>query len=147
MTYEFTLPLEVETIKACIPHRAPFLFLDRVLELVPGKSLTAVKTILEGDPILAGHFPGDPIFPGVLMIEGLAQASAVLAYYTKGKAAEEILLTEVSKARFRRKVVPNETLTYHISIDRIRGPFGWFSGTASVGDEIAATSQFSALVK
>ena len=141
------LPLSSTAIESCIPHRYPFLLVDTVTELDPGKMIRAVKNISLSDPILQGHFPNQPVYPGVLIVETMAQASAILAYFTKEKPAEEILLTEVSKSRFRRQVVPGDSLIVEVTLERTRGHFGWFSGTAHVGSEPAASCNFSALVR
>jgi len=139
--------MELPDIEKCLPHRYPFLFIDRVTDLKPSESLIAIKNCSASDPILQGHFPGMPVFPGVLMIEALAQASAILGYYSKDDGYDQVLLTEVSGARFRRKVVPGDTLKLEIRLARMRQPFFWFEGEASVEGEMAAKVTFSALMK
>lgn len=144
---ELKLPLESKMIERCIPHRYPFLLVDKVIALEPKKMVKAIKNVSLSDPILQGHFPHQPVFPGVLLIEGMAQASAVLAYFSKPEGFTDILLTEVSQARFRRMIIPGDTLIFEVIIDRIRGNFGWFHGEASIDNEVVATCKFSALVR
>lgn len=142
------LPLDIPAIEKCLPHRYPFLLIDKVLALTPGKSVHALKAISGSDPILQGHFPGHPIYPGVLIIEGLAQASGVLGLYSrKAGSVVTVLLTEVEKARFRKKVEPGETLHYEVILERQRGDFFWFDGNARVEDSLVANVKFSALMK
>ena len=145
---KLVLPLDIPAIEKCLPHRYPFLLIDKVVALTPGESVQALKAISGSDPILQGHFPGHPIYPGVLIIEGLAQASGVLGFYSrKEDAVNTLLLTEVEKARFRKKVEPGETLHYEVAVERQRGDFFWFDGKASVGDNLVAHVKFSALMK
>lgn len=144
---ELKLPMELTDIEACIPHRYPFLLIDRVLELTPKVNLVAIKNCSGSDPILQGHFPGMPVFPGVLMIEALAQASAILGHYSKEDGYDQVLLTEVTSARFRRKVIPGDTLRLEVKLVKMRQPFFWFEGHATVDGETAAKVTFSALMK
>ena len=140
------LPLGVPEIQECIPHRYPFLLIDKIIALTPYQSITAIKNVSALDPFMPGHFPNYPVFPGVLIVEGIAQASAVLGYCSTGKK-NEVLLTEVNQTRFRKKVLPGDTLRYDIVIEKHRNPFFWFKGTAYVDQEIVATTSFSALLK
>ena len=142
-----SLPMDVQAIKECIPHRYPFLLIDKVLDIKPNESIVAVKNVSVSDPILQGHFPEFPVYPGVLMVEGMAQASAVLAQYSLEGGFSDILLTQIFDTRFRRKVVPGEQLHYHLLLEKKRGPFAWFQGTAEISSEAVASCRFSALVK
>lgn len=141
---KFKLPLLIEDIKNCIPHRYPFLLIDKVTELIPGEKVVAIRNISASDPILQGHFPGNPIYPGVLQVEGLAQAAAVLGILSQDGPVSACLLTEVSSARFRRQVIPGDCLTYTVTVKKKRLPFYWFEANAMVGDEVAAEVLFSA---
>ncbi len=141
------LPMDLEHIKMCIPHRYPFLLIDKVTALEPNKSITAIKNVSFSDPILQGHFPERPVYPGVLMIEGIAQTSGVLGMYTKGERSSEILLVEILETRFRRIVEPGDCLRYEVTAERRRGTFFWFKGEAFVGDELAASARFAASMK
>jgi 3-hydroxyacyl-[acyl-carrier-protein] dehydratase len=136
-------PMDLQAIQSLIPHRYPFLLVDRILEYKIGESIVGLRNISCSDPVLQGHFPGDPVVPGVIIIEGLAQTSAVLGRLTDPEC-RSVLLTEVSSARFRRKVVPGDVLVYEVKVVKRRKPFFWFDGEAKVDGEAAAIVSFSA---
>lgn len=140
-------PLDVVAIQKIIPHRYPFLLIDRVISIVAGQSVVAIKNVSISDPILQGHFPGQPVYPGVLMVEGLAQTAAVLGISSNKNKIETVLLSSIEDARFRRVVNPGDTLRYEVQLERQRGGFCWFKGTAYVEQEIAVSVKFSALMK
>lgn len=140
----YKLPMGTVEIEKCIPHRYPFLLIDRVDDYAAGEFILASRCISGGDPILQGHFPGNPVVPGVVIVEGMAQASAVLGKITRGEDCETCLLTEITKTRFRRQVVPGDKLDYYVKVTKMRSPFFWFEGQARVGDELAASASFSA---
>lgn len=144
---EIKLPIEVNEIKSCLPHRHPFLLVDRVLELVPSETVTAIKNISIADPFLQGHFPDNPVYPGVLIVESMAQASAVLGHYSLKKGYNSVLLTEISQARFRKQVVPGDTLILKITVERTRIPFFWFKSEAYVENDLVAKALISAAMK
>lgn len=149
MTFEeipFVLPLGLPEILKCVPHRYPFLLIDKVTELERHKRVVAIKNVSSSDPILQGHFPGMPVYPGVLYIEGMAQASCVLGHFSR-PGFTSILLTEVSEARFRRPVMPGDVISYEVIAERFRSSFYWFSGTATVDGAMVASAKFSALLK
>jgi 3-hydroxyacyl-[acyl-carrier-protein] dehydratase len=141
---EFQLPMMTQDIEKVIPHRYPFLLIDRVSELVIDQYIVAHRHISASDIILQGHFPGHPIVPGVLLVEGAAQAAGVLGKMSYGRDCKSFLLVEVSEARFRRQVVPGEVLTYKVRSSKQRAPFYWFEGEAFVDGELAAQMKFSA---
>lgn len=141
-----TFPMNVQDIERYIPHRYPFLLLDRVTECIPYKSIKAHKNISSTDPILQGHFPGNPVFPGVLQVEALAQASAVLAKLSAHEKATSCLLLEINNTRFRRMVVPGDVLTLQVELIKQRGGFIWFKGEAFVEQELTAAAEFSAKI-
>ena len=143
---EFTMPMDVVAIQKAIPHRYPFLFIDRVLEVKSFESLVAIRNITISDPALQGHFPNNPIVPGVVIVEGAAQAAAVLGRISKGTLTE-CLFTEISEARFRKPVVPGDVLRYEIKLTKHRGPFLWFEAQMSVDAADVAFVKFSALMK
>jgi 3-hydroxyacyl-[acyl-carrier-protein] dehydratase len=138
------LPIGVEEIKKIIPHRYPFLLVDKVIALEVKKSISALKCISISDPILQGHFPDNAIFPGVMVIEGVAQTSAILGCYSVGRESKGVLLTEISRARFRKQVKPGDVLHYKVTIEKTKGHFFWFSGEAYVDNNIVATVSMSA---
>jgi 3-hydroxyacyl-[acyl-carrier-protein] dehydratase len=141
------LPLDVIAIQKLIPHRYPFLLIDKVISIEIGRSVVAIKNVSMSDPILQGHFPGQPIYPGVLMIEGIAQTAAVLGVSSANDDVETILLSSVEEARFRRIVDPGTTLRYEVTLERRRGGFCWFSGFAYVDQELAVSVKLSAVMK
>lgn len=142
--FDFDLPMSVADIEKCVPHRYPFLLVDRVVAYDKGEAITAYRNISMADPLLQGHFPGNPILPGVIMIEGLAQASAVLGKLTKGTECDTCLLMEISDTRFRKMVVPGDVLYYNVKVVKRRKDFFWFEGVATVDGEVAASAKFSA---
>jgi len=126
-----------------LPHRYPFLLLDRVTELVQGESIKGYKNITINEQMFTGHFPGQPILPGVLMLEAMAQLSGVLAFESKGtRPADGVnyLFGGVDKARFRRPVIPGDRLDMHSSIVADRRMMMKFQCEAYVGDEMACSA-------
>ncbi len=143
MIEDFRWPMGIAEIERCIPHRYPFLLVDRVISCEPGQSIVAKRQVSASDPLLQGHFPGNPIVPGVLIIEGLAQSSAILGKLTKG-TCNSCLLLEVENTRFRRMVVPGDVLEYRVQLVKMRKDFLWFAGEAWVDTELATSAAFSA---
>jgi 3-hydroxyacyl-[acyl-carrier-protein] dehydratase len=136
--------LDIQQIKEYLPHRYPFLLIDRVVECEPGVRLLGYKNVTYNEPFFTGHFPQQPIMPGVLIIEALAQTTGLLAAETapsvlgKGKT---YYLVGLDKVRFKRQVVPGETLRLECRITRSRGPIGWGEATASVDGELACSGE------
>lgn len=139
-----SLPMDVVGIGKLIPHRYPFLLIDRVVDLVPGERVTALRAISVSDPILQGHFPGNPVVPGVLLIEASAQAAGVLGQVAAGGECSSFLLTEVSSARFRKVVVPGDTCRFDVVLQKQRGQFCWFASEVTVDGATVAEVEFSA---
>jgi 3-hydroxyacyl-[acyl-carrier-protein] dehydratase len=128
-----------------LPHRYPFLMVDRVLEIGAGKART-LKNVSHNEPFFVGHFPGSPVMPGVLIIEALAQSAAILALAElKSETQRMFVLTGVEKARFRRPVVPGDQLEMEVAIIRNRGPLWKMSAQARVGGDLAAEAELSAM--
>lgn len=132
--------LDRDALEAIIPHRDPFLWLDRVLELVPGESAVAEKTLAGTEDVFRGHFPGYPVFPGVLQVEALAQAGAVAALSLPENKGKLALFAGIEKVRFKRPVVPGDTLRLEVKLTVVRGPLGKGEGRAYVGDELACSA-------
>lgn len=145
-----TAPREADLalIQRILPHRYPFLLVDRVRDIDPGKSAVGIKCVTANEPQFTGHFPGNPIMPGVLIIEAMAQAAAVLAGVSKGLADSELLIyfMAIDKCKFRRKVVPGDVLELHVSVVRGGSKVWKFAGRAMVGDELAAEAEFTAML-
>ncbi len=143
---DIKLPMDVVEIQKCIPHRYPFLLIDRIIDLVPNETVIATRNVSISDPMLQGHFPGNPVVPGVLIVEAMAQACGVLGYMSLG-SLETCLLTEVSKARFKRKVIPGDVMTFKVTVVKQRAPFYWFKGECTVDGEFASSVDLSAFIK
>ena len=135
--------MEVTEIQDYLPHRYPFLFVDRVIELEPHKRIVAIKNVTINEPIFAGHFPVTPVFPGVLIVEALAQAAGLLAFKSRERSASEgsiYYLAGTDKTKFKRSVVPGDQLRLEVEIIRLRDHWMKASGNAYVGDELACSS-------
>ena len=142
---EYKLPLTVSDIEKILPHRFPFLLVDRVIEVEGDKRLVALKHISASDMVLQGHFPGNPVMPGVLQIEAIAQASGILGMLNLPRGCQ-VLLGEVQEARFKKPVIPGDTLRMEVKLLKQRTPFFWYEGTASVDGEVVTTVKLSALL-
>jgi 3-hydroxyacyl-[acyl-carrier-protein] dehydratase len=141
--------LDVEDIMRLLPHRPPFLLVDRVVELEPGKRIVAMKSVTMNEPFFVGHFPGHPVMPGVLVLEALAQAAALLALRSMDPAqgANKITyLMGIDGARFRRTVVPGDRLELIVEITRAKGSVWKERGEARVEGELAAEADFMAML-
>ena len=132
-----TLPLGKAELEAILPHRDPFLLIDEVIELEPGKRAVARKTVRADEWFLAGHFPGRPIMPGVLMVEGLAQTGAVAVLTVEGNRGKMVLFGGIDDVRFKRIVEPGDTLEYVCEIEAVRGPVGRGKVRATVDGQLA----------
>ena len=126
-----------------LPHRYPFLLVDRVVGLEQGKSLSAIKNVSINEPFFQGHFPGQPIMPGVLILEAMAQATGLLAFSSMGDAHKSklYLLVGIDKARFRGQVVPGDQLALNITLKRNMRGIGMFGCEALVDGEIVAEAE------
>lgn len=136
-----------QQIEEIIPHRDPFMLIDEVVEMVPGKSIVARKHIKEDEFWFKGHFPEKPVVPGVLLVEMLAQAGAVLMLSLDEHKGKIGFLGGVDKAKFRRMVVPGDTVTLEVEMIKIKGPVGVGKTVASVDGEKAVTAEISFVLK
>lgn len=143
------LVLDVEQIKLLLPHRAPFLFLERLTDIVPGESAVGHKAVAFNEPHFVGHFPSFSVMPGVLIVEAMAQAAGALVVHSLGKAGQKALVyfMAVDKARFRKPVVPGDMLRIPVKALQHRGPVWRFKGKAYVGDALCAEAEFSAMIR
>jgi 3-hydroxyacyl-[acyl-carrier-protein] dehydratase len=142
--------MDINAVMAVLPHRPPMLMIDRVLVCEPGKQLRAIKNVTMNEPWLSGHFPGFPLFPGVMVIEALAQAAAILAHNTAGTRAvgnSLLFFAGIDHARFRRQVVPGDQLILEVEVLRIVRGVGKFATRARVGDEIVAEAELLAALR
>ena len=140
--------IDIERVMQLIPHRYPFLMVDRVVDLVPDVSAVGIKNVSIDEPHFQGHFPSKPIMPGVLIIEAMAQTSAVLVVETLGPSAEGKLVyfMSVDSARFRRPVMPGDQLHVHVSKKQQRGNVWKFSGEAKVDGALVAEAIYAAMI-
>nr|WP_164019483.1 3-hydroxyacyl-ACP dehydratase FabZ [Pyxidicoccus trucidator] len=140
--------MDILEIQNLLPHRYPFLLVDRVVEIVPGQKLTAYKNVTINEPFFNGHFPGHPVMPGVLILEALAQASAILAYKSENMdpAQKVTYLMGVDGARFRKPVVPGDRLQLVIEVLRHKGAVWKTKGTALVEGVKVSEGEFLATV-
>ncbi|MGP5201280.1 3-hydroxyacyl-ACP dehydratase FabZ [Psychrobacter aquimaris] len=139
-----TLPLTYHTLKHYLPHRYPFLLVDRIIDCTPGECITGIKNVTINEEFFNGHFPDEPIMPGVLMVECMAQVSGVLGFISAGLTAEDgylYLFAGVDKVRFKRRVIPGDQLTIRAkTVMQKRGIYK-FDCTVHVDDELATSAQ------
>jgi 3-hydroxyacyl-[acyl-carrier-protein] dehydratase len=144
-----TLPqADIATIKRMIPHRYPFLLIDRVANIRVNESAVGIKQVTVNEPHFQGHFPILPVMPGVLIIEAMAQTSAVLVVETLGLVDKDLLVyfMSIESAKFRRVVQPGDTLELHVAVQRGRGKIWKFRGEARVGETLCAEAEFTAMI-
>jgi len=139
---------DIAAIMRLIPHRYPFLLVDKVIDMDKDQSATGIKNVTVNEPYFQGHFTGNPVMPGVLLIEGMAQTAAVLClrFLNEFKSPPLIYFMGIDKARFRRPVVPGDTLHYHVEKKRNRGRVWRFRAHAAVDGESVAEAEFSAVI-
>jgi 3-hydroxyacyl-[acyl-carrier-protein] dehydratase len=136
--------MDIQGILEHLPHRYPFLLLDRVLELEPGRRILALKNVSMNEQFFAGHFPHYPVMPGVLVIEAMAQAGAVLSFRSMGRKPDDksvYYFAGIDSVRFKRPVVPGDQLMLEVLQGRVIRGIGKFSGTARVGGQVVAEAE------
>jgi 3-hydroxyacyl-[acyl-carrier-protein] dehydratase len=140
--------VDVQRIMEMIPHRHPFLMIDKVVDMVANQRATGIKSVSINENYFQGHFPARPVMPGVLIIEAMAQTAAVLVVHTLGPESEGKLVyfMSVDNARFRRPVFPGDRLDVHVTKQRHRGNVWKFEGRAKVGDNLMAEAVFAAMI-
>ena len=143
--------MDVIEIQEIIPHRFPFLLVDRVTEVNNGENLIGFKNVSIGEQVFQGHFPGHPIYPGVMILEGLAQAGGILAFksmdMTKEEAAQKVVyFMSIDNAKFRAPVRPGDRLEYRVSVIKNKGAIWMLDGKAYVDDKIVAQAELKAMV-
>ena len=139
---------DLDLIKKIIPHRYPFLLVDKVRDIVPNETAVGIKMVTANEPHFEGHFPAKPIMPGVLIIEALAQTAAVLVGVSMDVIGKDLLtyFMGIDKAKFRRMVVPGDCLELHVKALRGGGKIWKFEGRALVEGELAASAEFTAMM-
>ncbi len=137
--------IDVNGIQNLIPHRYPFLMVDRIIEIEANTKAVGIKNVTINEPFFQGHFPGNPIMPGVLIVEAMAQIAGVLAFGS-GVQGNAVYFMSIEKAKFRKPVVPGDQLRMEIKVTQQRGNVWKFSGTATVDDKVVSESEFTAMV-
>lgn len=148
MTDKKTLTIDINRIMQMIPHRYPILLVDRVIEYVPGERAVGLKNVTMNEPHFQGHFPGYPVMPGVLIIEAMAQTAALVVVESLGKSAEGkvVYFMTIDGARFRKPVVPGDSLHIHVEKTHARAHVWKFTGKAMVDGALCAEANFSAMI-
>ncbi len=144
--------IDVVEIQKILPHRYPFLLIDRVSELTVGESLIGYKNVSISEPVFQGHFPGHPIYPGVMILEGMAQAGGILAFKSMGDLTEEevknkvVYFMSIDKAKFRNPVRPGDKLEYRVSVIKHKGNIWVLDGKAYVDDKLVSEAELKAMI-
>jgi 3-hydroxyacyl-[acyl-carrier-protein] dehydratase len=140
--------MDIGKILSALPHRYPFLLVDRVVEVVKGERIHAYKNITFNEEFFQGHFPGAPVMPGVLQLEALAQTGGLLAYDTSpwDATTKLVLFMSMDKVKFRRIVTPGDRLDLHVTIDRVKGSIWKFKGEAKVDGQVASEAEMMAMI-
>jgi 3-hydroxyacyl-[acyl-carrier-protein] dehydratase len=145
------MTMDVMEIQQILPHRYPFLLVDRVTELTKGESIISYKNVSISEPVFQGHFPDHPIYPGVMILEGMAQAGGVLAFesmdMTKEEAAQKVVyFMSIDKAKFRAPVRPGDKLEYKITVIKQKGAIWMLDGKAYVDDKLVSQAELKAMI-
>ena len=140
--------IDILGIQKLIPHRYPMLLIDRLINVVPGVSATGIKNVTMNEPQFQGHFPGRPIMPGVMIVEAMAQTAGVVVIksFPDDSPAKHVLFMSIDNARFRRPVVPGDTMHLHVVVKRSRGAVWKSSGVVEVDGKKVAEADFSAMI-
>jgi 3-hydroxyacyl-[acyl-carrier-protein] dehydratase len=140
--------VDINQIKRMIPHRYPFLMIDRVVNIEVNRFAVGIKNVTANEPHFEGHYPVLPVMPGVLVIEAMAQTSAVLVVQTLDLVGKDLLVyfMSIDNAKFRKAVTPGDTLELHVTVARGRGKIWKFTGEARVGDALCAEAEFAAMI-
>jgi 3-hydroxyacyl-[acyl-carrier-protein] dehydratase len=140
--------LELQDILRLLPHRYPFLLVDRIVEVRGDESCIGIKNVTANEPFFQGHFPGQPVMPGVLLIEAMAQTAGAICALTRGydNPPKSVLFLTIDKAKFRRPVVPGDVVEIHMRKKTRRKSMWWFMGEAKVKGELAAEAEVGAMI-
>lgn len=137
---------DIATVLKLLPHRYPFLMVDRVIDIRGDEHGIGIKNVTINEPHFQGHFPGNPVFPGVLMIEGMAQTAGVLCIAATAAQARSVYFLTIDKAKFRKPVRPGDTIEYHMNRITRRKSMWWYHGQAKVAGQIVAEAQVGAML-
>ena len=135
-------PLDSVAIRKIIPHRYPFLLIDRIVELDAGRRAVGIKNVTANEPFFTGHFPDFPIMPGVLIVEAIAQVGAVAMLSDPDQGGQLALFAGIDKVRFKRQVMPGDTIRLEVELGQVRRTIGSGSGVATVDGELACRGEF-----
>src|SRR5579864_2461259 len=139
---------DIATILQALPHRYPFLMVDRIISMQGDEAAIGIKNVTVNEPQFLGHFPGNPVFPGVLMIEGMAQTAGAVCILTQPKelADARVFFLTIDKAKFRKPVLPGDTIEYHMSKIARRKSMWWYRGVAKVAGQVVAEAEVGAML-
>jgi 3-hydroxyacyl-[acyl-carrier-protein] dehydratase len=138
---------DIQRILTALPHRYPFLMVDRIIDIRGDQSAIGIKNVTANEPQFLGHFPGNPVFPGVLLIEGMAQTAGAICILSKNLAGRQQLVyfMTIDKAKFRKPVTPGDTVEYHMTKISQRKSMWWFRGEAKVAGQLVAEAEVGAM--
>jgi 3-hydroxyacyl-[acyl-carrier-protein] dehydratase len=140
--------LDIATVLRSLPHRYPFLMVDRIINVRGDESAIGIKNVTYNEPQFVGHFPGNPVFPGVLLIEGVAQTAGAICVLSQmgGDQPKQVYLLTIDKAKFRKPVVPGDTIEYHVRKKARKRNMWWFRGEARVAGKLVAEVEVGAMI-
>ncbi len=146
MSSEEQMPIDTKTIMEILPHRYPFLLTDKIVELKKNELVRGIKNVTINEPFFQGHFPGHPIMPGVLIIEAMAQVGGILAFKSADVTNKVGYCMGIDKARFRKPVLPGDTLEILLKVKKVRGTIWTFTGEAFVEGKLVANAELMATI-
>jgi 3-hydroxyacyl-[acyl-carrier-protein] dehydratase len=137
--------IDIKEILTLLPHRYPFLLVDRVTDLTPGEKATGIKNVTINEPFFTGHFPNNPVMPGVLIVEAMAQVAGILAFKSSS-AGKTVYFMSIDKVKFRKPVIPGDQLRFEVAIIHTRGNVSKFTGKAFVEGKLVSEAEFTAMM-
>lgn len=137
--------IDIKEIMSILPHRYPFLLVDRIIDLVSNESAKGIKNVTINEPFFHGHFPGNPVMPGVLIIEAMAQVAGILAFKS-GMEGTGVLFMSIEKVKFRKPIVPGDQIIFEVNVAHRRGNVWKFTGIAKINEKVATEAEFTAMV-
>jgi len=137
--------IDIKEIMNILPHRYPFLLVDRILEIQNNEKAVGIKNVTINEPFLQGHFPGNPVMPGVLIVEAMAQVAGVLAFKS-GVEGTGVLFMSIEKVKFRKPIIPGDQIRFEVNVLHRRGDVWKFAGLAKVDDKVVTEAEFTAMV-